>query len=174
MVHIDIDIDWNAINEASAALLRGVRMGVALGVKEGAEEARSVHRWKNKTGVTEQGIQGVHTPSADGAEGLLESIAEHSSFLEEGTRPHEIRPKEGEGFRGPLAQGQSRRKKGDIGTHRVALRWESDGEIHFAKVVHHPGTQASPYMGPAVLKFERVVEREVEIGCANAERILNR
>lgn len=172
MVHIDIDIDWNAINEASAALLRGVRMGVALGVKEGAEEARSVHRWKSKTGVTEQGIQGVHTPSADGAEGLLESIAEHSSFLEEGTRPHEIRPKFDE--EGPVRPGQSRRKESDIGTHRVALRWQSDGKTHFAAVVHHPGTQASPFMGPAVLKFERVVEREVEIGCANAERILNR
>ncbi|WP_037935373.1 hypothetical protein [Streptosporangium roseum] len=49
-------------------------------------------------------------------------------FVEVGTRPHTIRPK----------------KPGGL------LRWVSGGKVHFAKVVHHPGTSAQPHLRPAL------------------------
>ena len=107
------------------------------------------------------------------AEGVIEATRPYASFVEEGTAPHEIRPKEGEGFEGPLQKGQSRRKKDDIGTHRVALRWVDGGTTHFAKVVHHPGTPSLPFIGPAVLKAERVIVREVEIAEARVADLMS-
>lgn len=49
-------------------------------------------------------------------------------FMEVGTRPHVIRPKKPDGW----------------------LRWVSGGKVHFAKVVHHPGTSAQPHLRPAL------------------------
>jgi hypothetical protein len=50
-------------------------------------------------------------------------------FMEVGTRPHVIRPKKPGGW----------------------LRWfDGDGKIHFARVVHHPGTKAQPHLRPAL------------------------
>ncbi|MER7131254.1 HK97 gp10 family phage protein [Streptosporangium saharense] len=50
-------------------------------------------------------------------------------FVEVGTRPHVIRPKNPNGW----------------------LRWAgSDGKVHLAKVVHHPGTRAQPHLRPAL------------------------
>ncbi len=53
-------------------------------------------------------------------------------FTERGTRAHEIRPK---------ARG---------GT----LRWTSNGQVRFAKVVQHPGTPARPWFYPALRKWQ--------------------
>jgi hypothetical protein len=50
-------------------------------------------------------------------------------FAEVGTQPHTIRPKNPNGW----------------------LRWTGpDGKVHFAKVVHHPGTRAQPHLRPAL------------------------
>lgn len=55
--------------------------------------------------------------------------APYGLFVEVGTRPHVIRPKRPNGW----------------------LRWVgSDGRVHFAKVVHHPGTSAQPHLRPAL------------------------
>lgn len=56
-------------------------------------------------------------------------------FLEEGTRPHIIRP-----------------------VRAKALRFEVDGEVVFARLVHHPGTSPSPWLAPA---FERAVNESI-------------
>jgi hypothetical protein len=50
-------------------------------------------------------------------------------FVEVGTRPHVIRPKNPRGW----------------------LRWTGpDGRVHFAKKVNHPGTRAQPHLRPAL------------------------
>lgn len=49
-------------------------------------------------------------------------------IVETGSRPHEIRPHAG-----------------------GVLAWRgADGKMAFAKVVHHPGTRAQPYLRPAL------------------------
>ena len=175
----DCEIDFSEVErdwpEACRALGDGCRAGVEKGVAEGAAEARSVHRWKNITGALEQSIKGVIKRRTQGGTfGEIVATAEHASYLEEGTAAHEIRPKAGFEHKGPMRRGQSRRAENDIGTHRVALRFSVGGIMRFARVVHHPGTQASPFLGPGALKAERVILREVEIAEQKAAEIMAR
>jgi hypothetical protein len=151
-VDVTLEIDVAAFGAAGEALLEGVRRGVDAGIREGAEEARRVHRWQNRTGVLQDSIHGLApTNTSNGAEGILAALAPYASYLEEGTKAHEIKAR-----RAPF------------------LHWEDEEGHHYAKRVWHPGTQASPFIGPAVLKFERVVEREVELGIKRADDILSK
>ena len=68
---------------------------------------------------------------ASGTSGVVEATAPHAVFVEDDTRAHEIRPR-----------------------RASALRWEQGGEVHFARVVRHPGTKGKPFMGPAAIKAE--------------------
>lgn len=52
---------------------------------------------------------------------------DYAGFVNDGTRPHVIRPKNAQ-----------------------VLRFVVDGRVVFAKVVHHPGTRAHPFMDRAV------------------------
>lgn len=157
-----------AVAEAERAISDGMRRGVAMAVSEGAEEARQhIHSVTGELAEKTTGRVEVSTPG--GASGVIESKARHASFVEEGTAAHEIRPKLGGDFIGPERPGQGRRARG-----RSLLRWESGGDVHFARVVHHPGTGPHPFMGPAHQKAERVLVRETELGVAKAQEILER
>lgn len=131
--------------------------------EEGAAHARAVGQFKDHTGDLRRGVVGFLVSRSDkGATGQIASVMGYSSLVEGGTPAHEIRPKAGEGSVGPLRQGQSRRKKDDIGTSRSALRWEGAGGIRFAKVVHHPGSKPYPFMGPAYLKAQGLLRAKSE------------
>lgn len=175
----DVEIDTSEVErdwpEALGVISDGITKGVERGVTEAAAEARATHRFKSQSGALESSIRGyLETTTRGGAVGVIEATAKHASFVENDTKAHEIRPKAGEGSMGPLREGQGRRKKGDIGTHRVALRWQEGGSSHFAAVVQHPGTQGQPFMGPATQKAERVIEVEVELAVVRAAEIMER
>lgn len=55
------------------------------------------------------------------------SNVEYAPFVNDGTRPHVIRPK-----------------------NARALRFVVGGQVVFAKVVHHPGARAKPFLDRAV------------------------
>ena len=93
----------------------------------------------------------------------------YASFVEEGTRAHEIWPKEKRGFVGALREGQTRRSRGK---KRSFLRFTIGGRIVFARMVKHPGSKSYPFMGIAFIKAERIMYREIEVSIANAARIL--
>lgn len=160
--------DWVRVDHAVHA---GCRSGVDLGTREGAHDARAGHRFKNRTGKLERSIDGSLTEvRSDEIKGVIIAKARYASFVENGTRPHEIRPKAGAGFVGPLPKGQSRRRGSGA---KAVLAWQSGGVWHFARRVMHPGTTALPFMGIAYLKCERVMIREIEVGVARAQRILD-
>jgi HK97 gp10 family phage protein len=153
-IHIDgLDELMRDAADADRVLSDGIRHSVADACEEGAAEARSVHRWKNRTGQLEASIHArVEVSTPGGASGVIEAAAPYASYLEEGTPPHVIEAR-----------------------HAPALHWVDDsGEHHFAKRVNHPGTKPSPFMGPAYQKAERVVERDVEVAAEKAVAILNR
>lgn len=58
---------------------------------------------------------------------ILSDGVDYGVFLEYGTEPHIIRPK-----------------------FKKALKFKVGGKVVFAKVVHHPGTNAQPYFRPAL------------------------
>lgn len=138
--------------EALGKISDGIGRGVRLGVEEGAAEARRVHRYKDRTGKLTASTRGrMETVTRGGAVGILQATRRYASYVEGGTRPHVIVPKK-----------------------KRALRWVDEAGVHFAKRVHHPGTQPFPFMGPALLKAERVILREVEIGVVEAQRVMDR
>lgn len=151
-----VEIDTRDIEEAWAAAVAEIGLGVARGVQqglsEGAKAAVTTGRWQDRTGRTRERTQGVvETITRNGAVGTLQSLVPHASYLEEGTGPHEIRAKQG-----------------------GVLRWESGGESRFARVVQHPGTKATGYMGAGLQKCERVILREIESSVDRAQSILDR
>lgn len=108
---------------------------------EGAKEARSTHRYQDRTGTLTDKTTGRLVSTSEGAaEGEIVADTPYAAYVSDGTRPHDIEPR-----------------------RATSLRWEDAQGAHFAKKVHHPGTQADPFMGNAYLKAERVLEREAEV-----------
>jgi hypothetical protein len=68
--------------------------------------------------------------------------ADYATFVETGTRPHTIRPRNRKALRWAASAGDARLS----GTPR------SGGRVRFAKRVQHPGTRAQPYMIPGARK----------------------
>ena len=64
--------------------------------------------------------------------------APHAVFVHWGTKAHEIRP-----------------------TKKKALRWASGGEFFFAKLVHHPGNKADPWVKRAAALAPKIFEQHV-------------
>lgn len=151
----------------------GIRLGVFDGITEGIAEAKAKHTHTTRTGALERGLRArLLSRGADFCEGEMVSEVPYSSYVENGTRPHIIRPKEGHGFQGPLKEGQTRRAKNDVGTYRIALRFESGGQIFFRRLVNlKKGTKAYPFMGLAYLKCERVMQARIAAAVAKAQRL---
>lgn len=146
-------VDLSGFREQVERSRRAVKLGIARGVgkaaAEGAAEAKSVGRYRDRTGRLRSGIV-ARFLSDDGSSVAWEilSPAKYSKFIEYGTRPHVIRAKAG-GF----------------------LRFVVGGRTVFAKQVNHPGTQPYPFGGPGLLKAERVLYREFDLMQAQLEQI---
>jgi HK97 gp10 family phage protein len=90
------------------------------------------------TGNLRKSIHVLEPASAGSLTTIVEANANYAAVVEEGSRPHEIKPK-----------------------NKNALRWKSTANFQmaghnlsfktmaFAMIVHHPGTKAQPYMKPA-------------------------
>lgn len=158
-MHFTVSVESDLASQWSAEMDRlgeGIREAVQTAAREGVAEAKAVRTFKDRTGnlfasiryqmdeVTQLGA--VATISAG-----LEPRARYASFVENGTRPHRIEVR-----------------------RRDALRWEDGDGVHFARSVNHPGTRAYPFMGPAYLKAERVLEREINAAIAHAGEIVGR
>jgi hypothetical protein len=73
-------------------------------------------------------------------------------FLEEGTRPHEIKPRNGKVLAWP-AKGTKRTLSGRAARSGSAFNRKAGkfrkGAFVYARAVHHPGTKPSPFLMPA-------------------------
>ena len=68
--------------------------------------------------------------------------ASYAAYVERGTRPHEIRPRNRKALRWAASAADARL----TGTPRAG------GRVRFAKRVQHPGTRARPFMVPGAQK----------------------
>lgn len=164
--------DFHRARDKSIERLQVVTAGAVrdAGVEGRAQAQRG--KFRDHTGNLRRNIFSRFLGQSDGAWwSQIVATMPYARFVEEGTGPHDIWPKEGHGFVGPMRAGQSRRSLTDIGTHRVALRWYVGGRPVFARMVHHPGSRAYPFMGPALLKSERVLIRELESGFVTVEAL---
>lgn len=67
------------------------------------------------------------------------SNVDYAEMVHDGTRPHIIRPKRAHTLR-----------RSARGVVKPALRFEINGRVVFARVVHHPGTEARPFLDRAL------------------------
>ena len=168
-------VDLSEFNRSVDQTKRELSITLVHAVNRAARAGRDEAKrggFRNHSGKLRAQISAAPAVSmARGAFSYILSAAPYSRFVEYGTRAHIIRPKEGHGFVGPLKAGQSRRKRTDIGTSRVALRWYVGGKAVFARVVHHPGSAPYPFMAHAAARAEVVLREELRRGFVNIEAI---
>ncbi len=105
------------------------------------------------TGDTRRGVDSVPGGTAERPAFTLRSTGKGGDFVESGTRPHVIRPRNGQALRF-LGGGGRVSQAGP--NQRIATR---AGGVVFAKVVHHPGTPARPWFRPVVERFGEFLQR---------------
>lgn len=165
-------IDLSAYRKAARltieAIHTGVRDAVINAAEEGAEHAKIVGKFKDQTGNLRRSIKADPVSSnIVGAKWMIHSNMPYAAYVEYGTKTHEIWPKASHGLKGPTRNGQTRRATGKgphehiVGRGR-ALRWVNGGKTFFAAHVSHTGSKSFPFMGPAYLKAEAVIYRELE------------
>lgn len=118
---------------------RAMDRAVEFAAQEGAEHARRVGQYQDRTGRLRSGIVAQFVSGGRSVTWEILSPAPYSVYVENPTRPHVIRP---------------RRAR--------ALRFEVGGQVVFAGKVNHPGTRGYPFMGPGYQHAERVMWRELE------------
>lgn len=96
--------------------------------------AKSNASWVDRTGHARQSIHSGVEENGGGVTIYLSHGIQYGRYLEEGTPPHVIRPKE-----------------------KQALYWY--GAEHPVKKVNHPGTKAQPIIGPTVDIFYPQIKR---------------
>lgn len=96
--------------------------------------------------------------SAGTLTGGVTATAPHAFAIEEGARPHEIRPKD----RRTVGKSDAQYKPWLTKKSRRRLRFPAMGGAGgwaFAKVINHPGNAAKPFMAPAwEAKKNRVID----------------
>lgn len=112
-------------------------LGNAIG-KHLEKKGRSNASWTDRTGNTRRAIRGGSESRPNGVTIYLAHGSEVGLFMEEGTKPYTIRPK-----------------------NKKVLRFTAGGDTIFTKQVNHPGIAARPVVGPTVASSISDVKREV-------------
>lgn len=101
-----------------------LRQAIKASTIEVQDEAQTNHRFISRTGQLERSID-VKFNENSGIVYIDSQSAPHGPFVHEGTAPHSIFPK-----------------------NKKALRWapQGGGAFQFARVVHHKGTKADPFL----------------------------
>lgn len=96
---------------------------IASAIKAAEESAKGTRLFKDRSGSS--GTRSTIGSSRFGLNGEVH-VGGAGRFLENGTKPHDIRAKSG-----------------------GMLRFVVNGSVRFARVVHHPGTAERPFMSQA-------------------------
>jgi hypothetical protein len=169
----DVSEIGEEIRQGFAQLGKDVAQALEPALAEGANVAKTSARFKDRSGDARRKTEGVvlsMSTGQDGAKGELRCEVPYASFLNDGTAPHEIRPRLGKGSIGPLRAGQKRGSR----KARAVLAWTDGGGQHFAPVVHHPGTKADGFMDRGAEAAERVLNERIDAGITRLGQRLSR
>jgi hypothetical protein len=176
MFHAEVEGEAEFLRECQAfeaSLQSGARRAVGAACGAGIDVAKA-GQFKDKTGNLRGDLTWAYVEStATDITGEMRSPQPYSSYVEEGTDAHDIYPRVSAGFVGPTVKGQNRESKHTASYHKAlgaslnseerrALAWMSGGTLRFARMVHHPGSKAYPFMGPAYLKAESILTLRME------------
>lgn len=112
------------MSSGNAIFQKRLRQAIKASTIEVQDEAQTNHRFISRTGQLERSID-VKFNENSGIVYIDSQSAPHGLFVHEGTAPHSIFPK-----------------------NKKALRWvpQGGGAFQFARVVHHKGTKADPFL----------------------------
>lgn len=112
------------MSNGNAIFQKRLRQAIKASTIEVQDEAQTHHRFISRTGQLERSID-VKFNENSGIVYIDSQSAPHGPFVHEGTAPHSIFPK-----------------------NKKALRWapQGGGAFQFARVVHHKGTKADPFL----------------------------
>lgn len=112
------------MSNGNAIFQKRLRQAIKASTIEVQDEAQTNHRFISRTGQLERSID-VKFNENSGIVYIDSQSAPHGPFVHEGTAPHDIFPK-----------------------NKKALRWvpQGGGAFQFARVVHHKGTKADPFL----------------------------
>ena len=133
-IHVDIDA-LGAIRAIETVGLRRTRTAIRRALLESCRlvqrEARAHHRFTPRTGALEREIAyQVDRAKLEGTIYFQMQRAPYAPFVHEPTGTH--------GSRADRYPIRPKRKK--------ALRWASNGQLHFARLVMHPGSPADRFL----------------------------
>lgn len=138
-----------ADRELTELCVRSVKKAVDAGVAE----AKSTRKYKDRSGALTDSIDGRVTSVGNAsATGVFEATAPHAVYVDEGTKPHVIRPKNGKYLVFP----------------------GRGGSTVFAREVNHPGTKADGFFERGAVACERVLEASVDDGITHIETVLTK
>jgi hypothetical protein len=174
MIELEYDLsDVEAkCEEGQAHQVRVAQRAPETAAKVGVERAQARRRYKNRTGnLTFEAVGRPVTTNPTGGTAEMVWPVSYASYVNDGTKAHDILPKLGAGFIGPPQPGQGRRSRGK---GRVMLAFNVGGHMAFARRVRHPGTQPYAFADEAALQAQHTLVHEVEVGVAELEKILSR
>lgn len=109
-----------------------------------------------ETGDTRRGIEAVGGGSPARPAATVRARGKGGEYVEEGTRPHVIVPRNASALR---FVGGSGRVSQPAPNQRIATR---SGGVVFAKRVNHPGTPPRPWFRPVVEQYARFLQRAAQ------------
>jgi hypothetical protein len=142
----DFEDEWD---RGLQILSDAARQAVRSATTEAPKQAINTKRFKDQTGLLTSMIKGwVEISVPGGAIGEIGAYTYYASFVDEGTRPHEIR-----------------------GNPTLTFK-TADGRWVSTHVVHHPGTKPTGFGGVLYHSAEGIMIREVELGIDQLQRFL--
>ncbi len=129
-----MDKDFAALQrmfqQLPAALEQGVSIAIRMAADEAANTARTHHDYTDRSGVLTNSIDSDGPTGSMSGNDLVATVsagAPYALYVEGGTKPHKIKPRD-----------------------RKALRFPVAGGFAFAGEVDHPGTKATLFLEHAV------------------------
>jgi hypothetical protein len=134
-----------AVKRLEADILATTRQSLRDSAELAMQLAKNTQAFKDRTGKLRSSIIRVERSEWEQTVKAGGSQARYALFVEEGTHPHEIAAR-----------------------RREWLRFEQNGQVRFAKRVHHPGTKPTNFMLSARDKAEERLTTWVSNGITNA------
>ncbi len=152
MLTCTVDLDFYRGNVARTinTIQNGALAASRKAALEGAQYAKKVGAFQDRTGKLRDRIYAkFKSGNINGSKWEIISPAKYSIFIEKGTKPHEIKPKD-----------------------KSVLHWIDSGGGHiFAKRVMHPGTRPYGYMESTAVKAKHVLWHEINATLDRVNRL---
>ncbi len=133
-------VKW--LEAAQAAFNTSIMRALERTAEQAATYAKTSTLYRSHTYGLRKSITWGAQLGSTSAHAVVRASAPYAGFVENGTKPHDITPRRAQ-----------------------VLRFQQNGAIRFARIVHHPGTAPRPFMAQAADKvtplFERLVNEAI-------------